>query len=269
MTTTCANCRQPTTDHGGPVCRVCTQHLINQLTTAPTLVDHLNTTLARQGSTGPRIGPRTTDIALPFGWHAADALWSLHNTLTAAAHTISRHTPHSPPPRRVHDADRDEHTIAVASWLHQHTHTIRNHPDAARLVDELLDTIRRAHRAIDRRPEMNYAGPCDRCGEDLLAPPRATHTTCPCGATYNMTARRAWLLDRARDHNGTATEISQALSTWCQQRLPVSTICTWARRGRLVVRGYTNEPRPRPLYRVGDVADLAQQRRARHAVAAA
>lgn len=107
---------------------------------------------------------------------------------------------------------------------------------------------------IDRPPEEVFAGPCGECGQDLYAAVGAPLVRCPqCGQVYDTEQRRSWLLELVHDQLATGPEISQALTSLA---LPVTPerIRQWKARNRLLPRGKNQTGRP--LYRVGDVAEL-------------
>lgn len=114
-------------------------------------------------------------------------------------------------------------------------------------------------RAIDRPPERVYLGPCDRCTHDLYASPGDPAVICgECNTTYLVDQRRRWLLHSLREHLATATEISQGIGELYGQPVNRNTIYTWHHRERLLDHGYARNTH-QPLFRIGDVLDLAEQ----------
>ncbi|ACZ29586.1 hypothetical protein Xcel_0547 [Xylanimonas cellulosilytica DSM 15894] len=220
----------------------------------------------------------TTDagpVTLPYRYSPSEARWELLNTLTAAADDIARrrglHRPYNTPQ-------------ALAAWLTGNVPWIRAQPDGGNLIAELLDAIDTMKRAIDVPATMRYAGPCNAdidvttetvvagvptttlttrpCYGELYARPGAIDVTCPdCGATYPVTARRAWLLDQVTDVLLPAAEMAVAVNGLLDTDVKAARLATnirwWKSVGRLPEKGRTRDGRPK--YRVGDVVDLVVQ----------
>jgi hypothetical protein len=117
-----------------------------------------------------------------------------------------------------------------------------------------------AGRTVDKPLQHVYAGPCDECGVDLYAHPKASSVSCRnCARDYDIDSRRKWMLTKAEDQLLTATEMSRALPGLLQQALTASMIRGLAHRGRLTQHP-PHHTRPRdPLYRVGDVLELLNE----------
>ncbi|RSN38586.1 hypothetical protein DMC64_41705 [Amycolatopsis sp. WAC 04197] len=151
-------------------------------------------------------------------------------------------------------------------------------PEAGDLYAMVMDGIDRCWRAIDRRPDRQYAGQCDEpdpdtgavCGGDVYGWPDRKFARCStCGLTYDAASRREELLNSALSLELTAAELSKALpQLMARDSLSVQTIHTWARNGRIVAR--RRNGRGWPLYSVADVVEVAtstptRNRRPRHA----
>lgn len=161
--------------------------------------------------------------------------------------------------------------IAAAQFLEVHLPWLAHRPE----VGEALADVAAAARVvagIARGPsEMKYLGPCgaefdiatldqpDRvltCDGDVYGRAGAEKGACrTCGAEVKQAERRAWLDDVVREHVFTARDIADA------HGLNVKTIRTWAERGQLAEHGHDRDGRP--LYRVGEVLDLAAESAAR------
>jgi len=165
----------------------------------------------------------------------------------------------------------------AATWLRDHLEWMRHRADAAHFYEDLAAADRLIRGLANGRPERRYLGPCGAAGEidtSMATGPmggiRQVHVglTCngdvytqvgdttghcnTCGTRYPVAARRQWLDDVVRDHLFTASEISAAYP------IKRNTINQWAARGRLTAKGMRVRPRPdTPIYRLGDVLDLA------------
>ncbi|GJF06704.1 hypothetical protein [Pseudonocardia sp. D17] len=252
--TTCPGCHRPVAD--GALCRGCTTALRDDLAEVAGLSGELDTwraKLDRIGSRAPRGGQN-----IPLGYRpaAVEVADVLHMTLAGWARDVAEHTGDP-------DIPTDPHAPALASWLADRLEAARHLTFAGVLADEVGYAVRTARRAIDRPADRTYAGPCDvelpdgaRCDADLYAFPGADHVVCrACGARYLMAERRAWLLDGVREHLATAAEISAGVGELYGQPINRRTITTWHHRNRLPERGRTAQGYP--LYRIGDVLDLA------------
>src|SRR4029077_322102 len=64
----------------------------------------------------------------------------------------------------------------------------------------LVDIVAHAVDVIDRPLDRTYAGPCDDCGRALYVEPGQATAVCErWGQSYDLVARRAWLLEAVRD----------------------------------------------------------------------
>jgi hypothetical protein len=188
--------------------------------------------IARQSRFAERAGRGTTS-PLPYDPRAAEAAWTLRDTLARWIRTIDA------------DGVQDSATAAMAWRLAAGIDRLRQH---AMAFDEIAGAVRNAHRAIDRPPQRVYAGPCGGCGLDLLAKPGQAEVTCRgCGQRYDVAARQQWMRAELDDLLGTPA--------WCASaaralglRVTDATVRQWIRRGRI-------ELRPGGLVRAGDVLD--------------
>jgi hypothetical protein len=247
----------------------CTRELFADLIAVPWLLDHLTVTLARLDRIAGHVGATSAGIPLPIRWAAVQAGVTLRYTLAPWAATVAAQR------GVVCDVHPDD-TAAFAGWLASHIVYVRQCTDGGELVDEVRYAIAQVRRAVDRPPDLWYAGPCDTChrdvycGADTHGRPAVSVIRChECGTTYDTRDRRAWLLAQATDRIATATEIAQAVPSLYGQRIPVDTIRAWIARGRLVPRGWLHHgavytqrqsDRDRPLCRIGDVIELAERR---------
>lgn len=256
---TVAGCNQPVRD--SLVCQSCADALAEALGDVPALAGELETTITRQSRLGT--GGRSSNRPLVFAWDPSVMRNALRNTLTTWTRVL----------HDTHGGELPADTIpAVARWLLARVDWLRAHPAAAEAVDEITACVDDCRRAVDRPPELWYAGRCGYIGDeqrmiqavygepatpceaDLYATPGAGIIQCPrCKATYNVEQRRTWLLDAVDDTRAHAELIARALSRLGQ---PVTSamIRGYAHRGRLVPHGVDHHGRP--TYCVGDVRRL-------------
>jgi hypothetical protein len=155
----CGVCGAPAGDDAY-LCRTCTLKLGADLRDVPSLWQELDTTRTRQDKLVLNSGaPSGAERPLFFNEHAAQAAWDLHATLNAWCLDVSRLTEDD----RDQLAVVDQHDVpGLSEWLTRNMRTLRQHDEAAAAYDEIIDTIRRARRAIDR-PENRTrfeVGPC-------------------------------------------------------------------------------------------------------------
>ena len=262
--TTCG-CGAPTGD-GTTLCRACTTRLAADLDQVTWLERELTTVLARQAVYGDRAGGRSAEHPLPYDPRASEAAWVLRDTLTNVARALGPQPPANRP-ESAGDATKPSgwadplgtgvSAARIARSLAQRLDTIRRHPEAYLLADEVHAAVTQARRVIDRPPARVYVGHCP-CHTDLYARPGAASVRCTgCGTTYDVAQRRAELLEAAHDRLATATEIARLLKALGLD-VSASRIRGYAHRGRLTPRGRNHEDDP--LYRVGDVLDLITEK---------
>ncbi|WP_028924218.1 hypothetical protein [Pseudonocardia acaciae] len=231
-------------------CAPCTDHLASELADVPSLVAELDITRARLDRIAEPGAPRGGgEVPLGYRPTVAEVSDVLGMTLTSAARdlALSGRAPH---------VDLPSQPIQLAAWLLDQREALRSEH---RVADELHYAIRVTRLAIDRPPERVYLGPCDRCDHDLYTAPAARATHCgQCQAPYLVEQRRRWLLHSLREHLATAVEISQGIGELYGQRINRKTIHVWHHRERLVAHGYARDNR-QPLFRIGDVLDLAER----------
>jgi hypothetical protein len=266
---TVAGCANPAGD--AYVCMSCTRDLFADLVAVPWLLDHLAVTLARLDRIMGSLDHTGVAAAapLPIRWRAVQAAVTLRHTLAPWARRVAAH-------RSLVCDLTDDQTAGFARWLATHIVYVRQLADAGELIDEIRYAIDQVRRAIDRPPDLSYAGPCDGCHADLYCeadqyghPTESVIRCHQCRCTYDIADRRDFLLNEARDYLATATEIAQALPALYGHDLSVNTIRCWIARGQLLPRAWLHagrvhthrqSDRDRPLCRIGDVIDLARRR---------
>lgn len=274
MTQPCARerCDRPVGD--ADVCHPCGLDIEKALGDVTWLDEQLDIVLARQTSTGERVGGTSAEKSLPYDPRASEARWVLSNTVTTWARVVEEESPGAVLPTWAKLG-------TVAMWLGTYVEWLRHHPAAAEAFDEIDGAVAQARRLVDTKPERWYAGPCggldgEACGHDLYAKPNAARITCPmCGASYDSTARREWLIEAAHDHLATAAEVSRLCMPLLGELVTTAMIRGYLHRGRIAQHGTAIDGRGRtvPLYRVGDVIaaattarfDVREQRAAKKA----
>lgn len=273
----CAGCGATCSDVF--VCGACVDDLRDRLYTVRGLEEDLEITLCRLSNSGGQdtgVRSRSAETPLMFSWPAAEGLFALNRTLAAWARALStsRGVPLDPAALSVTVTPKDPARITSrrayaavhAAWLAEHVGWIPTHPDAAQLLDEIGDMFRVAHRAIDRAPDLHYAGPCWTwvetglgeelpCEQELYGRAHAATIICPaCQTEHDAQARREWLLREVRGQLVTATEASRALPGLLGQPLTASSVRGYAHRGRITA--HPPHPGTRyPLYAIGELLD--------------
>lgn len=261
-------CGRPT---GDMLCRRCLSELLDALRELVTdgnggrgLIAELSLTHARQHNmtTSPGIGTPSATQPLPYHEAASQVGLALANTVTTWARSVHEYNPHLLPPAGS--------TAAAAAWMAGLPNVLALHPAADELHADMLTLVARVRRVIDRPPDRIYAGPCEQatgdglCPTQLYARPGARTVRCwRCRSEHDVADRREWMIRYAADLRVTATI---ALG-WCRLLLdhdiPQGTWRSWVSRGRITAHG--TDRRGRPVYRFGDVRDLALRHVARAA----
>jgi uncharacterized Zn finger protein (UPF0148 family) len=237
-------------------------------------LDTVKARLTRYGASG---GGRGGDKPLPvdarfLGWDAdgtrlqdavkntigtwARAVMGDRPELPGEAHTTCLHVPCAAIRRSRWPRDN---VPAVCRYLLGQADWIRTQHWAPEILDELTDTAEQLRRMVDRPADKLFAGYCDECQGPLYAKVGAFEVACKtCGTSYSVKDRRDAMWAEAQDHNGTAAEISRAISWLGELPLSADRIYKWVERKRLTERGHvTYRGRLVPIYRIGDVAALA------------
>lgn len=144
---------------------------------------------------------------------------------------------------------------AMAFWLIRRMPMVRLLPQAGEMVRDVTMAVSRAQAAIDRRPDMLPAGPCDVCRAMVYAEAGTDVAACLCGTVMTgVTARREAMVRQA-DILGSPAEIAATLAA-IGRRVSDGTIRKWASRGRLQQHGDG-------WYRLSEVLALVSERDAR------
>lgn len=233
----------------------------------------LDVTLARQTVLGTLEGPRSAGRPLPYNTSAAR---TAHEVQLRLAHWV----------RVVHvdgEAWPPADVTVEARWLLARLDRLVGSPLVVEFDRDVARVIAALRSAVDRPADRWYAGPCDTAGcveetfdvddagrtvrrlqpTQMYADPELQVVKCRrCGTSYDVEARRAWLLDAAQDTLAHAELIGRAAPALGVDITPAA-VRGYADRGRIVAHG--TDLRGRPLYRVGDVIDVARDVLARRA----
>ncbi len=260
----CAVCFRAMTDQA-TICLHCTEQTTKDLLAIADLWRQLDIVRCRQTRYTHRVGGKSRETPLPFV-DVSDEENQAESTITAWSTDIT--TPTDQPPPDIGQAAR---------WLAGHMQLMRRQDHAEMFADEIGDTLRRITHRIDSPIELHYVGPCgavtvttncacntgddcDRdhllCTADVLAVAGAITATCRvCKTEHVVAERHAQLLATVADRLETAATCARAVTVWGEP-VKAELIRKWRERGKLLPHGH--DLGGNPLYRVGDVADLAR-----------
>lgn len=249
--TTCS-CGTPTGDNAY-LCSTCRTDVHTALSNTPALITDLTLTMTKQRRFGdPNLGSRSADHGLPYNMAAANLLREYSNELLALVRSCLVANLHGSTMARQPDSNAS----SMALWLLPRLGGMVGQPWAADTM-RLVTLSSRAEHVIDAPADKVFAGPCDQCGNDLYARAGKQRVTChDCELSYDLAARRAWLLRLVDDRLATATECARALTS-LEMPVTAERIRQWKHRDRLAASSH--DRLGRPLYRVGDVVTLLVQ----------
>lgn len=257
------------------ICRSCVRRLERDLGDIPALDEELEITETRQAVGGARNGSRATTTPLPYSWATDHDRIDIRLTLAYWVHELGPEQlivggpvcalcQHGSCATFRHDLWPAYNATALSSWLLSRVGRLAQHPQGDVIADEIGYAVHQAYRAIDRRPDRWYAGPCRSeyvtadlgaacCLHQLYVEPDAETFTCPqCATEFETVDRKTDLLAWTEDQLFTATWIAGFVSVMAGTVTP-ERIWKWAERGRLTAKGV--DAMGRPTYRVGDVID--------------
>lgn len=255
----CGVCGSPTGDSAN-LCRTHTDDLRDRITPVPVLVQDLEVTLTRQSRTTQQDGGRSTETPLPWNENASAKAFELNATLNAWALDTSRLGEDE---RDLLADVRHTDTALVAEWLIRNLPTLRQHPEAGQAYDEITESIREAHRAIDRPADPTPFGECGTQHVDVVCRTvlygyldRPT-VSCPgCGVQHSTAERLVWMLDHLRGMLATIPELV-GIARLAGKRTSDDKLRLMASRGRFEQIG---DNRGKPTYRVADVLKALDER---------
>ena len=263
--TDCAVCFRAMTDQA-TICLHCTEQTTKDLLAIADLWRQLDIVRCRQTRYGERVGGKSRETPLPYA-DVSEAEITVEATLCAWAKDVTEGTGHEPPPDPG----------AAARWLAGHVHWFRHRDDAALLVDEAHAALVLLTHRIDSPLELHYVGPCGAvtvttncacdigddcdtdhvlCDADVFAMTGATSATCKsCRTVHDVATRHAQLLAEVADRLESAATCARAVTVWGEP-VKADLIRKWRERGKLLPHGH--DLGGNPLYRIGDVVDLAR-----------
>lgn len=250
----CRACARPVAD-AARLCAGCADALCYDLRRVAEVMDDLLVTRSKQDAIAEKHArvSGTRDRPLGFRPAASEAADLLRMTLSYWARIVA-YARRTPAPGGT--------AVELAMWLARHRETIRQHDGAGELVGQVRCAIDNARLVVDRPPERIYAGVC-ACGMDLYSREGAQQVKCEgCAVVHSVADRRRQMLDQIREHLATASEIAAGIGELHGQTINRKTINKWNSRDRLIVRGYSAEGYP--LFKIGDVLDLAIASTKRH-----
>ncbi len=268
-------CGKPTRD-AAYSCDQCSDNLATALGEVPWLDGELETTTtgargvdyaATGGSTISTVGETWKGDApelgahiqpAPVHWGASDAKAHLKALLVSWVLFCEAEAVRHSSPKDGYPAD----TLgALSAWLLWRVDGLALHEIGPDAVDEITEAVTKCKGIIDRRPDKWFAGPCNEpdendvlCGADLYAGSSKGAVACrDCGTTYDVAARRAWLLEAAHDRLADAATLARAISWLGTEPVNSARVRKWAERGRITAKGHEGL---KPLYRIGDAIIL-------------
>jgi hypothetical protein len=260
MTAVCPVCQCEQAE--GVLCHNDTTALERELGDVAAIVGELDVTISKQAKIGNASGPGSlARERTPVNWGAAAVLDDLTNTLTTWARDLVSHHwfPKPTNPLSAHVAAN-----LAARVLLTHVPEIRRHPAVTELVDEIIDAIAQARRAVDRPADKVYLGQClvetpdedgrqVTCLAEIYARPAASEVQCRvCSAEHPVAERREWLLQRARGLLFTVQEAAQLIGSYGELRITESTIRNYVSSGQI---GYHGKVGGSSVIRMGDLLD--------------
>lgn len=207
----------------------------------------LGLTLTRQVGVSKSPG-RSTVRPLPFDEGASDALQLVRFCLASMARLIWM------------GEEWPQDTLAdIAAWVLLRVTRVRR-PEAARLVEQTVRAVRFAQAVIDGRHGRQFAGVCPICNAQLWMREATDTATCPkCLRVLDRAGeQRKGLLESALDRVVPRQDVLAIVPDIYGIPVKGGTFRSWLSRGKLQPAACRVSDRE-PLFRIGDVADLANE----------
>jgi len=264
------------------ICTDCAETLDRSLGDLGSLLEDLDTALARQSRKRPArgMGMERDDSPLPYDLGASKASGDLKGVLVGWARLVSEERPSAKrqyrrgkvlvtldgKPVLLH-LDHTQLTCAdnsssIADWLMHHVTWLARHDAAADAYSEIVGAVNNIRRTIDIAPDTRYIGPCGtirdgwECTETLWALEGSDNAKCrTCGTQWDARSRTL----QALAHAGTVAQDATTLSRSFALRgiaLETKRIRNWADRKYLAGAGTSH--RGHRTYIVAHVARLVQ-----------
>lgn len=242
--------------------------LATHLNRIPELLRDLDITITMQAKTGGTggggVAPKERNV---FHIGASEVRSSYHALLSGLCIIIDK------------DLGRFEYvtdTTKLAQKAKAHAGWLATHDEAKNWVQELDDLAKERNRVVDRQAEGRvFAGQCPTeadgatCNTSLFTNKGEPNAHCPkCKATWDARTWRQEALQAAGIHQGTAIEISRAVSDpVTMEVIAPATIRQWACRGKLAPIGHNHLGKP--VYQIRKVRNLWARMKANSYIRAA
>lgn len=255
-------CGRPTKDDAY-VCENELDDLARALGEVTWLDEELETTITKQRASTSGDGGRSAETPILFNVAASQARDNLRHELALLVRFCAEEGVRASDPA---EGLPDNNIIAMSRWLLWRVDGLAFNDMAEEFIASVTGVVARCKQVIDRPPDSWFAGPCNAelaegvlCGRDMYATRSSGSVECRgCGSSYDVGARREWLLTAAEDQLADAATLSRSLSWLGGQEVNAARIRKWAERGRILAKGHA--PDGRALYRVGDALDLLTDR---------
>lgn len=250
MSHPCPVCNAPTKD--GLVDRACTNAILKDLADLPGWMEEIDLQLTRQGQLGTGNGGRGAETPLVFDVRSSETRDLIVNTMTTWVRDMQESYGDT--------TDPGMDMGAWCAWLVQRIERIRGHQAVRHMADEVRHCVALAIQVVDLPQVRLPCGPCPVCGKQVTAPMGAEEGVCRhcawAGVESVVPADHSLpsVLKRAREALVSRTQILDAARLY-QVDIDRRAISRWVKTSRLLPREVSEQGTP--LYRVGDVLDLA------------
>lgn len=219
---------------------LCTRHL-KQLRTeilaTPATLRDLDDTITNQTAQGAGGGGGDKNV---FNEHASYCADDLRHLLRSAAHDADPQARH-----RYGETPAELAARAVGN-----IQSLARHLGIHTTARDLTETLRAAHNVMDSAPEKRVIGECT-CGVPLRTSRTDGDTTCQhCNSVWDVAGTIEDREARARNVEGTPTEVAAYFTQVLGAKLTAAQIREWASRGLVNAVGERGRAK---LYRMGEV----------------
>lgn len=239
------------------MCHLCVGGLRNDLAELPTLMGELTVQFARLSQAGTGNGGRGATTPLLFDERSTENRDLIATTISTWIRDLEDGDLWEP---GTESEPLHARMSSWCRWLSERMSRIRMHPEPRQLTDEIHHCVILARTAIDLPTMRLPCGECPVCGKPVSAAVGASEGVCrhcAWGGVESVIAvdmSQSTLLDQAKDARVTRRELIDAAKVY-QVAVNTHTFKSWIRRGTLKPVETTDDGTP--LYRVGDVLDLA------------
>jgi hypothetical protein len=221
------------------ICADCEQTLDRSLGDLGSLLEDLDTALARQSRKRPARGVdmERDDSPLPYDLGASKASSALKGYLVGWARLVSEERPSAKlqyrrgkvlirkngQPILTHldhtPLTCEDNSSSIADWLMHHVTWLARHEAAADAYSEIVGAVNNIRRTIDIAPDTRYVGPCGavidgwECTETLYALEGSDAAQCrTCGTQWDARSRTLQTLESASTVAQDATTLSRSFA---------------------------------------------------------